>query len=139
MIEWVVTCLALNVYHEARGEPVEGQVAVALTTINRARAAGCEICDAVFQPSQFSWTTNWGKQKPSGPAWERSKEIALASLYIRDYTGGAIYYHEKSISPGWSRGKELLGRWGDHLFYRGGETPKCRKVLSDETAGSLQR
>ena len=28
-------CLALNIYHEARGEPIVGQEAVAYVTINR--------------------------------------------------------------------------------------------------------
>lgn len=140
MIEWVVTCLALNVYHEARGEPMEGKVAVALTTINRARAANCEICDAVFQPSQFSWTIGWDrKHPPKGPEWEDAKMVALASLYMKDYTGGAIYYHEKGVSPAWARTKELIGRWGNHLFYRGGETPRCRRVLTKEASASTNR
>ena len=32
-----VNCLALTVYHESRGEPVEGQLYVARTVLNRVK------------------------------------------------------------------------------------------------------
>ena len=35
MIEMFLTCLALNVYHEARSEPMDGQYAVAHVVLNR--------------------------------------------------------------------------------------------------------
>ena len=35
MIEMFLTCLALNVYYEARSEPMDGQYAVAHVVLNR--------------------------------------------------------------------------------------------------------
>ena len=58
-------CLAKNIYHEAKGEPFEGKVAVAQVTINRAASGQfpSDICKVVYQKNvvydkvlcQFSW------------------------------------------------------------------------------------
>lgn len=45
-------CLATMIYGEARGEPYEGQVAVAYTAVNRARNRS--VCDVVLAPKQYS-------------------------------------------------------------------------------------
>src|SRR5574341_488621 len=50
-----VICLAMNIYYEARSDPVEGRLAVAWVTVNRARVARTSICYEVFKPWQFSW------------------------------------------------------------------------------------
>ncbi|NIO43392.1 MAG: hypothetical protein GTO41_26515, partial [Burkholderiales bacterium] len=46
-----LNCLALNVYHEARGEPMAGQYAVAEVTMNRvaSRRYPNTVCKVVFQ------------------------------------------------------------------------------------------
>ena len=51
-------CMALNIYHEARGEEPLGQVAVAQVVMNRVQHDWFPdtICDVVYQGSQFSWT-----------------------------------------------------------------------------------
>ena len=51
-------CLAMNIYHESRGERLEGQIAVAQVTINRMEHTKwpSTICEVVYQPKQFSWT-----------------------------------------------------------------------------------
>ena len=36
LAQGALLCLALNIYHEARGEPLKGQIAVASVTMNRA-------------------------------------------------------------------------------------------------------
>ena len=57
-------CLALNVYWEARSEPMQGQLAVAAVTLNRVNDPRFpdDICDVVRQGGevrkhrcQFSW------------------------------------------------------------------------------------
>ena len=48
--------LTLNVYHEARGEPEIGQLAVAHVTLNRAMEEHKSIAEVVREPYQFSWT-----------------------------------------------------------------------------------
>ena len=48
-----ITCLARNIYHEARGEPLEGQYAVAEVTMNRkARTPSSTVCSVVL-PAPF--------------------------------------------------------------------------------------
>ena len=46
--------LTLNVYHEARGEPEVGQLAVAHVTLNRAMEERTSIAEVVRKPYQFS-------------------------------------------------------------------------------------
>ena len=60
-------CLAMNIYHEARGERMEGQIAVAQVTLNRAAHEEwpSTICDVVYQPKQFSWTHMIKNHTPS--------------------------------------------------------------------------
>jgi N-acetylmuramoyl-L-alanine amidase len=50
-------CVALNVLMEARGEPNAGQIGVAWVTRTRADERDLSPCEAVFEPSQFSWTS----------------------------------------------------------------------------------
>ena len=52
-------CLALAVYHEARGEPLIGQKAVAEVVMNRVASDRFPdtICGVVMQPKQFSFVS----------------------------------------------------------------------------------
>ncbi len=60
--EW--QCMLKNIYHEARGEGVEGMKAVALVTLNRAKQQNKTVCEVVYQRKQFSWTnTAKGRNK----------------------------------------------------------------------------
>lgn len=110
-------CLALNLYHEARGEPVEGQIAVALTTINRARLAGKSLCDVVATPGQFSWVRH-EPQVLDLVAFKRAKSLATAASRLQDYTRGATFYHAAHITPYWAASKKFVGKWGNHVFYK---------------------
>ena len=128
--EIALTCLALNVFKEARGEPVAGQHAVALVTLNRVYRNGLDkdVCDVVFEPKQFSWTITDSEggvlhrqKRPdqSSVEWKRAKQSALEALYMEDFTGGATHYHEVKSKPIWRRKMEYVGQWGNHYFYRG--------------------
>lgn len=122
--EFAVLCLALNIYHESRGDPYEGQAAVALTTLNRAKLSSKEVCEVVFEPRQFSWTIEGAigqrikasHHPKDKTAWEKAKQIALAAFYMKDFTGGATHFHEASINPKWPH--KRIGRWGSHIFYK---------------------
>lgn len=124
-----ITCLALNVFKEARGEPVQGQHAVALVTLNRVYRAGLtkDICEVVFEPKQFSWTitdTRDGVLLPgkhpdrTSREWKRAEQSAREALYMQDFTGGATHYHGVKVKPYWRKSMERVGRWGNHYFYR---------------------
>lgn len=132
MLTTAVLCLALNVYHEARGEPVEGQYAVAQVTMNRAGHEPAKICDVVFEPYQFSWTTGLLFGRPSRQdvaplymptevhAWQLAKQVATDAIAGRiiDVVGDATHYHTISVRPRWSQRLTKVAQVGAHLFYR---------------------
>lgn len=115
-------CLALNVYHEARGEDLEGRLAVAAVTLNRvhARAFPNTVCDVVWQPAQFSWTKDGRPDRPyEMDAWTAAMEAAIRVYWHGQPSrvGRAIYYHHETVHPRWARGQPVVARVGRHLFY----------------------
>lgn len=123
-------CLALNIYWEAKSEPVTGKVAVAAVTLNRLvhPAFPDTICEVVKQGAkrasrgcQFSWVCDRRKDRPrDAAAWQLAREIAYQVLYLDrpDPTGGALYFHATYVRPAWARQMVKVGRIGRHIFYR---------------------
>lgn len=125
--EVAVLCLSLNVFKEARGEPPIAQQAVALVTLNRAKARNRDIGEVVFEDRQFSWTitdTRFGVLLPSKrpdrhtKEWKNAEASARHALYMRDFTQGATHYHEVKIHPYWRKRLQFVGRWGGYYFYK---------------------
>ena len=116
-----IHCLAQNIYHEARSEPLNGQVAVAQVTINRVKASNFtkSVCQIVFQPNQFSWTLNKRLKIKDTKAWKNSLAVATAvltnSVKLPNFT--ATHYHTKQVNPRWNRNMEILAVIGSHIFY----------------------
>ncbi len=122
-------CLALNIYHEARGELLEGQIAVAQVVMNRVGdpdfPAG--VCDVVKQGGerrrdrcQFSWWCDGLSDRPDDAgAWEDSKGLAGKILAggLEDPTRGALWYHADHVTPDWQRDMIRQGKIGRHVFY----------------------
>jgi spore germination cell wall hydrolase CwlJ-like protein len=125
-------CLTLNVYHEARDQPIAGQYAVAAVTMNRAADDPKQVCDVVMQPHQFSWTdkllqrdaVGWKLRKAGVPkddfAWAMASRVAFNTLngHKIDATHGATYYHTKEVRPAWRKQFIHAVTIGDHVFYR---------------------
>ena len=117
-------CLAQAVYFEARGEPIEGQLAVARVVINRtaSKLYPDDYCSVVTQRAQFSFVKN-GRipQADEGSlAWRRAKavaQIAHQDLWETE-AGEALYFHANYGKPGWARRKTQLARIDTHIFYR---------------------
>lgn len=124
-------CLALNIYWEARSEPMAGQLAVAAVTLNRVQDPRfpSDICSVVRQGGevrrhgcQFSW---WCDGKDDEPlefnAWRQAMTVARLSSagIVDDPTQGALWYHADYVSPGWSQAMEPVTRIGRHIFYDG--------------------
>lgn len=114
-------CLAKNIYHEARGEPLVGQYAVAEVTMNRVRSREFpnSVCGVVRQPGAFSWTYRQDPPTPSGYEWRRAQAIA-GSVYDNSeapLVAGALYYHATYVSPDWAVTRTQVTRIGRHLFY----------------------
>ena len=112
-------CLALNVYHEARGEPLAGQMAVANVTWNRAERDPERLCEVVYKPNQFSWV----KDKPTvkdSKAYQTALAVSVLSwlFYSVDFSRGATYYHTHSVNPNWNQHMKTTRVIGSHKFMR---------------------
>lgn len=111
--------LSLNIYHEARGEPEKGKLAVAHVTLNRARQQEKNIAEIVMAPYQFSWTFQKSDYMPNDMnALFYCAQAAVKSLFTLDFTGGATFFHRYDISPFWAKYKTYTGQHGSHKFYR---------------------
>ncbi len=127
-----LTCLALNVYHESRGEPLAGQYAVAEVTMNRVADPRypATVCETVYEKKwdylrkryvgAFSWTEFDENATPRGAAWERAVDIAELTYSgdRNEILDGAVHYHAAYIRPSWARGKKPVAKIGRHLFYK---------------------
>lgn len=117
-------CMALNVYHEARGETILGQIGVAQVTLNRVELGRFPdtICGVVWQSSQFSWTNDGISDTPSErDAWARAQVVAQIVMETWDasvdLTYGADHYHAHSVTPRWGDPEHVTTVIGDHIFY----------------------
>lgn len=123
-------CLAINVFHEARGEPIMGQYAVAQVTIERAATHPKGICGAVLEKKQFSWTNKGVTYKrgvpwlskgfePKGKAWVQSLIVAgrVMSGFAPKPVKGASHYHANYVSPDWAKKMKHIATIGSHRFY----------------------
>lgn len=122
-IEPSIECMALNIYHEARGEPELGMEAVAWVTLNRVESESYpdDICKVVYQPSQFSWTTKKDQTPYETESWEKALDVAdyvLDESNTDDPTDGALYFHNRKVKPKWSRKFIRTQKIGNHIFYR---------------------
>jgi spore germination cell wall hydrolase CwlJ-like protein len=125
-------CLAENIYFESRGEPLEGQYAVAEVTLNRTRAPNFPhtICGVVHEMrwdtgrkryvADFSWTELGGMSADDAAAWKRAMSVAAAEYDdLHDpVVPGALFYHSTSVRPGWSKSRRAVTTIGNHVFYR---------------------
>jgi len=72
-------CLAEAVYFESRGEPLEGQIAVAHVILNRAKASKTTICQVVHAKHQFTFYSNKSRQVREAMSWKLAAEVAVYS------------------------------------------------------------
>lgn len=119
--EW--QCLAQAIYFESRGEPLDGQVAVAEVVLNRrdSRTFPNTVCGVTHQGCQFSYVCDGNSDTMrSGLARERSEKLASLMLAGRPraLTDGALYFHTRAIRPDWSRRFARTTTIGHHMFYR---------------------
>lgn len=137
MILEATFCLALAIYHESRGEPLAGQLAVGLVILNRVESPRYpdDVCGVVKQgrywnghpvrhKCQFSFWCDGRSDRPTdATAYERSVILA-ERLYmgdIVDFTDGALFYYnpEKvSRTPSWAASKQFIVQLDNHRFYK---------------------
>jgi N-acetylmuramoyl-L-alanine amidase len=115
-------CLMVNIYHEARGEPIKGQMAVASVVMNRVAHSRFpnSVCEVVYQRKQFSWTLDTYKLRMTPKFDYQIYRVALMALkgHLIDYTGGATHFHTTAINPYWTSNKVYLTTIGNHVFYK---------------------
>ena len=132
-----ITCLAQNIYFEARDQPTVGQMAVAYVVLNRVHhpAWPDTVCDVIREGPTYSWKPDYPIRhrcqfswycdgKPDIPkdqrAWSRAVSIAEEVYYSYGLTinvvDGATFYHSVDVSPAWNR--EYITTIEDHIFYR---------------------
>lgn len=133
-----VYCLGQAVYHESRGEPDQGQWAVASVILNRveSRQYPDTVCDVVFQNAhlpnrcQFSFACD-GRPDDGGhgnridrQSWVKSH--LLASIAYEKYLHGkrhedglttALHFHTTSVEPQWASAYVAVATIGAHIFY----------------------
>ncbi|NHB76706.1 cell wall hydrolase [Rhodobacter calidifons] len=122
--EW--QCLTEALYFEARGESLEGQIAVAEVILNRVESPlyPRTVCGVVRQrvggSCQFSYVCNGRTRMREPAAADLAGRIARAMLdgAPRLLTEGATHFHGRGVKPDWSRRFPRTAAIGAHVFYR---------------------
>jgi spore germination cell wall hydrolase CwlJ-like protein len=128
-------CLARAIYHEARGEPIEGQIAVAQVVLNRVKSKRWPktVCGVVYEGQergekcQFSFACYDRKDIPdSSQLWHQAKWIAddvAAGRTALEDLGHATYYHTATVKPIWRQSLSVIRQIGRHIFYADPKEP----------------
>jgi spore germination cell wall hydrolase CwlJ-like protein len=124
-------CLEDNIYHEARGEGNAGMIAVAIITMNRTIKQSKSICEVVYSPNQFSWTSEKISARGTRAA---SRLVSLQTFFGGQYAGHgegkqwqlameklkqSTFYHNRTVRPTWSKKMKRVAVIGNHIFYKG--------------------
>ena len=130
--------LGILLYLEARGEPVEGQIAVGCVVRNRTRSK-LGYFDVITAPEQFSCMNsndpnysigmNMVKDLIAGHAPEdltgllaqcRWVAQGIVNGAIKDNTSGSMYYYNpKVVTPSWAKAMTVVRQIGNHIFLKG--------------------
>lgn len=127
-----LACLAHNIYHEARGEPLAGQYAVAEVTLNRVASSRFPdtVCEVVFEQrwdrirkrhvGAFSWTELETSGRIDPVKLKNIRKIAEAVYHkqVEPRVDDALFYHASYIRPSWARTKHKVASIGRHIFYK---------------------
>jgi spore germination cell wall hydrolase CwlJ-like protein len=134
VLERQLACLARNVFYEANGEPMAGQMAVAQVTVNRARSGlfPNDLCAVIAQSTivgsdtkvcQFSWycdsDINKSKViKPSESSYIAARRVFLEGQKVAKIDQDVMWFHQDSIkvNPRWPH--KVATKIGNHVFYK---------------------
>ena len=127
-----MTLLQMLIFGEARGEPIDGMVAVAWVARNRVENPswwGDTWKNVILKPKQFSCFNendpNFSRLfdmyavRFSDPMARLCRWIAGGVIYnwIPNNIGEANHYCHVDILPGWAEGQEPVKIIGHHKFY----------------------
>jgi spore germination cell wall hydrolase CwlJ-like protein len=127
-LDHAITCLSRTIYWEARGEGAAGMEAIANVVMRRLGHKGFPntICEVVRQGQergtcQFSWWCDGhSDDADEDKSYAIAKEIARKALnrQLPDRTGGALYFHQRKVTPSWSTEYIKTVEIGEHVFYK---------------------
>ena len=113
-----INLMANAVYGESRGEPYEGQVAVAAVILNRVQSASFPntVSGVIFQPGAFTAVAD-------GQIWltpnEKAKQAVMDAMNGWDPTGEAEYYfNPDTATSSWIWSRPQIKQIGKHIFCR---------------------
>ncbi|RLL48188.1 spore cortex-lytic enzyme [Oceanobacillus piezotolerans] len=111
-----IQLMANAVYGEARGEPYEGQVAVAAVILNRVESSTFPntVAGVIFEPRAFTAVAD-------GQIWltpnDRAREAVLDAINGWDPTGNALYYfNPDTATSAWIWTRPQIKQIGKHIF-----------------------
>ncbi len=134
-------CFATGLYHEARGESRDGQLAVAQVILNRMKSAAYPdtACGVIYQNAhklnrcQFSFACDTRSDAPKNSTiFAELRQIAKQTLKLgyapfpaqspasnaRMNLAEITHYHTTAVSPSWGKKIEKIATIGAHIFYR---------------------
>ena len=121
-----LTCLAVALFFETRGEPREGMEAVANVIINRVEDSRYPdtVCGVVNEPYAFSYTHDGLSDDPTRHtghqdkiAWVQAQEVAKDALQGNLLGITSTHNHATNVLPFWAKHYSMDTRVGNHLFY----------------------
>lgn len=113
-----INLMANAVYGESRGEPYEGQVAVAAVILNRVQSPSFPKTPTgvIFQPGAFTAVADGQIYMTPNETAKRAVRDALNGW---DPTNGCLYYfNPKTATSKWIWSRPQYKRIGDHIFCR---------------------
>lgn len=113
-----VQLLARAVNGEARGEPYEGQVAVAAVILNRVRHSSFPntIAGVIYQPGAFTAVSD-GQINVAIAQDSTVYKACQDAMNGWDPTGGAIYYYNPATATNkWIWSRQVIKTIGKHRF-----------------------
>lgn len=108
--------MANAVYGEARGEPYEGQVAVAAVILNRVRSESFPntVYGVIFQPRAFTAVADGQIYLTPN---QKAREAVEDALNGWDPTGGCLYYfNPDTATSAWIWTRTQVKTIGKHIF-----------------------
>ena len=117
-------CMATAVYFEARGESLQGQLAVARVIMNRAASGKYppSWCATVKQPWQFSFVRNgmFPTIDYGSASWRKALGVTRLAISgaVPTLSQDVLWYHADYVAPSWGQRLTRVEKIGVHIFYR---------------------
>lgn len=110
--------LARLVYAEGRGEPYEGQVAIAAVVLNRVASSQFPntVREVIYAPNAFSPLNDGHLSRTSNASTQKAVQDAVNG---KDPTNGSLYFfNPKTATSRWIWSREQTVVIGNHRFAR---------------------